>query len=157
MAPSIRLTYRTLHHTSRHPRRGFTLIELMVVILIIIVIAALSLTGMRRMRDDADKVNSIKNLSQLQLANASYAADHNGRYVSLFATATDYRVSYNGRFSWTGGQARSNNGAMAYRYGGKALVTYFDGHAGEMSKADIKEFDSSRGGKNSSFWSPKAN
>jgi hypothetical protein len=223
----------------------------MVVILIIIVIAALSLTGLRRMRDYADKVNSIKNLSQLQLANASYASDHGGRYVSLyatddegartgywyqdptylgyltgdsenpsgkplraapssnldpkvyragkamyysmaasygmsesglmgqtgpnvqaahsmskipnpagamaFATATDYRVGYGGRFSWTEDQARSNNGAMAYRYGGKALVVYFDGHAGEMTKADIKEIDSSRGGKNNAFWKPTAN
>jgi prepilin-type N-terminal cleavage/methylation domain-containing protein len=242
---------RTFHQACRETRRGFTLVELMVVILVIIVIAALSLTGMRRFRDYADKVNSSRNLSLLQLANASHAADHNGRYVAIqaydengartgygyqdptylgyltgdvddtsgkplraapssfldpkvyrarktmyysmsasygmldsglmgqaapnarpahqmnaitypsaamvFATATDYRINYNGRFSWTEDQARSNNGALAYRYGGKALLVYYDGHIGEMTKADIQEIDKSRGGKNNPLWKPTAN
>lgn len=249
-AHSIRMTNQTLHPASSHARRGFTLIELLVVITIIIVIVALSLTGLRRMRDYADKVNSLKNLSQLQLANTSYASDHNGRYVSLyatdedgartgfwyqdptylsymigdrksasgapvravpseyldpkvvrtrktgtgsmaasygmsesglmgmtgpnvkaahsmnripnpavaaaFATAGDYRFGYNARFKWTEGMTRAT-GAIAYRHGGKALVVYFDGHAGEITRGDIKEIDKSRGGKNNAFWNPRAN
>jgi len=208
---------------ARHSGQGFTLVELLVVITIIIVIVALSLIGMRRIRDYADKANSLKNLSQLQLANTSYASDHNGRYVSLyatdedgqrtgfwyqdptylsymigdrtsasgqplravpsayldpkvvrtriagtgsmaasygmsesglmgmtgpnvkaahymnripnpavaaaFATAGDYRFGYNARFSWAEGMTRATS-AIAYRYGDKALVVYFDGHAG---------------------------
>jgi prepilin-type N-terminal cleavage/methylation domain-containing protein len=66
-------------------RRGFTLIELLVVILIIAVLAALAFLGTRRVRDMADKATSIRNLSQLQVANVSYAADHNGRCVPIRA------------------------------------------------------------------------
>lgn len=240
---------KTPYSNSSLTRPGFTLVELLVVITIIIVIAAISLTGMRRLRDYAEKANSLKNISQLHLANTSYASDHSGRYVSLyatdengsrtgfwyqdptylgyltgesetssgrplraapsssldpkvyrerksmhhsmaasygmsesglmgmsgpnvnaahymhripnpamamaFATATDYRIGYNARFTWTESQPRATS-AIAYRHGGKALVVYFDGHAGEMSRADIKDIDS-RGGKNNAFWNPRAN
>jgi prepilin-type N-terminal cleavage/methylation domain-containing protein len=234
-----------------HPSRGFTLTELLVVILIIVVIAALALIGIRRMREGADKVTSARNLSQLQIANASYAADHNGNcvpylenndagqrvawwyqnqeflknlvgevldksgnpvkavppsyldpkvyrarkalYTSMaasygmsdngvagsgnepnaapchnlnrmpdpsrsmaFATATDVRINYNSRFNWKETDSKTSDGAIAYRYGNKALVVYFDGHIGEMGKSDIKQIDTSRGGKNSPFWNPTA-
>ncbi|MEY4246441.1 MAG: hypothetical protein RLZZ245_4026 [Verrucomicrobiota bacterium] len=67
---------------SRHSfSRGFTLTELLVVIIIIVTVAALSLVGIGRMRDMADKTGAIRSLSQLQLANASYATDNGGRYV----------------------------------------------------------------------------
>lgn len=70
---------------TRAVERGFTLTELLVVITIIVVLAALSFMGVRGMRATADKVNSTRNLSQLQIANASYAADHNGRFVPVRA------------------------------------------------------------------------
>jgi prepilin-type N-terminal cleavage/methylation domain-containing protein/prepilin-type processing-associated H-X9-DG protein len=60
---------------------GFTLTELLVVIVIIVTVAALSLVGMKRIREMADKTAAIRSLSQLQLANASYATDNGGRYV----------------------------------------------------------------------------
>lgn len=66
-------------------QRGFTLTELLVVILMIAVLATLAFLGTRRVRDMADKANSIRNLAQLQVANASYAADHNGRCVPIRA------------------------------------------------------------------------
>ncbi len=71
--------------SSRRAPHGFTLVELMVVIVIIVVLAALAFLGMRRVRDMADKATSIRNLSQLQVANASYAADHNGNFVAIRA------------------------------------------------------------------------
>jgi prepilin-type N-terminal cleavage/methylation domain-containing protein/prepilin-type processing-associated H-X9-DG protein len=67
---------------SRHlPSAGFTLTELLVVIVIIVTVAALSMVGIRRMRDMADKTAAIRSLSQIQLANASYATDNGGKYV----------------------------------------------------------------------------
>jgi prepilin-type processing-associated H-X9-DG protein len=72
------------HHLQRS-RPGFTLIELLVVISVIIVLAVLSFAGFSRMRTAADKVTSARNLSQLQIANASYAADRNGYYVDPVA------------------------------------------------------------------------
>lgn len=73
------------HRHTRHSSRGLTLIELLVVITIIIAIAALSISGTVRMREQAHKVNSVRNISKLQVANTSYAADHNGNYVPLYA------------------------------------------------------------------------
>jgi prepilin-type N-terminal cleavage/methylation domain-containing protein len=64
-------------------RRGFTLVELLVVIMIIAILALLAFMGTQRVRDVANKSSSIRNISQLQLANASYAADHNGKCVPL--------------------------------------------------------------------------
>ena len=228
-------------------RRGFTLTELLVVILIIAVLAVLSLIGTRKFRDMADKSVSIRNLSQIQIANVSYASDHNGNFVPIryndengkatrwfqqreflaalvgedldksgqqsltvptgildpkvvrarkdlydrlytsygmndtglklggdpgldsshnmnritdparsmaFATATDFRVTYNSRFKWNfdnPNDTKTAAGDLAYRHGDKALVVYFDGHVGEMSKGDFERIDKS-GGKNNPFW-----
>lgn len=231
-------------------RRGFTLTELLIVIALIVVLAALAFWGTGRLRAMADKSASIRNLSQLQIANATYAADHNGDYVPLysndgdgnvttrwfsdpdflgnligadqgksgdqsgtvppsildprvfrarksgydriyasygmnstgfllrrdpglsprnnvnkiphpersmaFATSTDYRISYEGRFNWNETKDfKSGDGAIAYRHGGKALVVFFDGHVGEVGTVDMKEIDSSRGGKTGTFWKPQ--
>ncbi|MGL4398952.1 MAG: type II secretion system protein [Luteolibacter sp.] len=241
----------TIQHPSRYPRRGFTLVELLVVITIIVVLAALSVGTTVRLRDQAFKANSTRNIAQLQIANASYAADHSGRYVPIysydennvregnwyqnaeflsnlagdirdasgeptrsapismldpkvyrekkgfhhsiaasygmndsgisgdhsagakpghklnqipnpsesmaFATATDFRITYNSRFNWKGVDGKTKNGDLAYRHGGKALVVFFDGHVEELTKGDIKNIDSTKGGKNGSFWNPRAN
>lgn len=74
-----------------------------------------------------------------------------------FATATDFRINYNSRFNWdfeNPSDSKTADGSIAYRHGDKVLVVYFDGHVGEMSKADFKEIDKSKGGKNSAFWKP---
>lgn len=235
-----------------HPiiRRGFTLTELLVVILIIAVLAALSFSGVRELRSAADKTNSIRNLAQLQIANASYSSENAGKYVPYvvyneqgnregfwyqvpeflvyfrgevydakgepsktvplsmldpkvvrarlpfyssmagsyglnntglptsgssarpaftvasitkpeqsmaFASATDVRVAYPARFSWKGIEGKTTDGGLAYRHNDKALVVYFDGHVGEMSKSEIKEIDTARGGRTGPFWTPNQN
>lgn len=238
-------------HPMRKLRRGFTLTELLVVIVILAVLIALSVTGMKRVRDYADRVGSTRNLAQLQIANASYAADHSGMCVPLYATdnngartgfwfqdraylaylignvpgsdgqqtrivpsslldpkvfragntmshsiaasygmndnglmartgpdvraahyfnrvsdparsmafstSTDYRVTYGSRFNWDGVDAKTSDGAMAYRYRDRALIVYFDGHVGEISMDELREIDRSRRGRSSHFWTPTQN
>jgi prepilin-type N-terminal cleavage/methylation domain-containing protein/prepilin-type processing-associated H-X9-DG protein len=96
--------------------------------------------------------------------NGAFAApSHNLNMISnpsrsmAFATATDYRVGYGSRFKWDGVDAKTTNGAIAYRHSRKALVVYFDGHVGEITESDMRQIDSSKGGQNSAFWKPTAN
>jgi prepilin-type processing-associated H-X9-DG protein len=64
--------------------RGFTLAEILVVFAIIISLVAVLLVAVRSLRGSADKVTAIRNISQLHVANAGYAAENNGRYVPVF-------------------------------------------------------------------------
>lgn len=231
--------------------RGFTLTELLVVIAIIAILATLAFFGTNRIRDMANKANSIRNLSQLQIANMAYATDQNGKCVPLkvtddankvgkrwfqdvkylasltsksteelekntttaiplemldpkvvrarkplydraytsygmndtgiggskpnteyaynlnqlsnpsrsmaFATATDFRATYVSRYTWdfkNPKDEKTSGGEIAYRHGNKALVVYFDGHVGEMGKADFEAIDKA-GGVSNVFWKPQ--
>jgi prepilin-type N-terminal cleavage/methylation domain-containing protein/prepilin-type processing-associated H-X9-DG protein len=77
--------------------------------------------------------------------------------TAAFITATDWIAKYSGRFKWQGSAAVEGyeNGKIAYRYGGKALVVYFDGHVGEVTREDMKRFDKLGGIKNV-FWNANA-
>jgi len=79
--------------TNRRSASAFTLTELLVVILIIAVLAALSVMGVRKLRGTADKVAATRSISQLQIANAGYAADHNGRYVAVYTFDEDKQIT----------------------------------------------------------------
>ena len=72
-----------------HLSRGFTLVELLVVITIIVVLAALSVIGFKRMREKADVVTTVKRIRGFTEANTLYATDHNGKYVPVFAFDED--------------------------------------------------------------------
>jgi prepilin-type N-terminal cleavage/methylation domain-containing protein/prepilin-type processing-associated H-X9-DG protein len=77
------------------PRRpGFTLVEILVVITIIISLAAVVLTATRNLRGSADMIMAIRNITQLQIANAGYAAENNGKYVPTFATVEKKKVAW---------------------------------------------------------------
>ena len=72
--------------------RGFTLVELLVIIVLIAALSALAFQGLSAARTQADKAVSAGNLRQLAAANLLYAADHltycpadlNGRNLTLW-------------------------------------------------------------------------
>jgi prepilin-type N-terminal cleavage/methylation domain-containing protein/prepilin-type processing-associated H-X9-DG protein len=71
--------------------------------------------------------------------------------TAAFVTAIDWHVTYGGRFRWDGTEGPVGRGITAYRHNNKALVAYYDGHVGEISKADMKKIDES-GGEEHPFW-----
>src|SRR5436309_2423824 len=64
---------------SRSQRRGFTLLELLVVVAIISVLAALLLPVLALAKEKAQKVACLSNLRQVGLAIQCYAADNGGK------------------------------------------------------------------------------
>ena len=72
---------------NKHPplriQNGFTLVELLVTITIIVALASLGLVGLKSARISASMIVAANRIKSLGLANASYAADNNGRYVPV--------------------------------------------------------------------------
>lgn len=64
-------------------RRGFTLVELLVVITIIVVLASVSFIVSRKMLDHSKAVRSIENMRQIGVLVVSSATDNNGRLLAL--------------------------------------------------------------------------
>lgn len=66
-----------------HARKGFTLVELLVVIAIIAVLAVLSFFGFSKMRSKARGVTCSSNLRQIGTAMLAYAQDNSGQLPPL--------------------------------------------------------------------------
>jgi len=71
--------------------RGFTLVELLIVIAIIAVLIAILLPAVMRAKEMANRAVCLSNIRQLQLGWIAYANEHKGH----FCTAVDSRIPLN--------------------------------------------------------------
>lgn len=67
------------------PRRGFTVIELLVVITIIAILAAILFPVFGRARENARRRSCLSNLKQMGLAILQYTQDYDERFPNNFA------------------------------------------------------------------------
>jgi type II secretory pathway pseudopilin PulG len=66
----------------RERRRGFTIVELLVVLGILIVLIGLAIPATSKVRTSAMRTQCLNNMRGLQLAHLAYAAEHRGHFVN---------------------------------------------------------------------------
>lgn len=102
--------------------RGFTLVELLVVIAVIALLVGILLPSLAGARGTAVRMEGATNIRQLQMANSMHADDHAGRMLPAsvdIATTNLHR--------WHGTREREG---MAFESEGGAITPYLEGDGG---------------------------
>jgi prepilin-type N-terminal cleavage/methylation domain-containing protein/prepilin-type processing-associated H-X9-DG protein len=100
--------------------RGFTLVELLVVVAVIGVLAAMILSTVASAREKGQAAQCTNNLRQLALAAVAYAAEHDGQYVP--AQESSNNVRWHGVRNGTGEPFDPQKGPLAQYLGSEGRV-----------------------------------
>jgi prepilin-type N-terminal cleavage/methylation domain-containing protein/prepilin-type processing-associated H-X9-DG protein len=92
---------RTLKMSNRKQRRGFTLVELLVVIAVIALLVALLLPVVAGTRDRARQITCLSHLQQLAVAHRLYVADWDDRLPYWYLPAPPRPAPFGPRCYWT--------------------------------------------------------
>lgn len=114
-------------------RRGFTIIELLVVVAIIVVLAGLLLPAFGRAKMQAKKVNELSSARQLMLAWQLYANDHADRvlpgyrygYAARDFSGAEVNHPINARYPWRLAPYLGDSFAVIYANENRALLEQF--------------------------------
>src|SRR3954471_10791 len=111
-------------------RRGFSLVELMVVIAILALLASLLLPSLIRTKASARRIQCASNLRQLGLAGHLYWDDNGGNCFRIGGTSTN-----GGQLYWFGWIGPGAEGQREFDPSAGVLYPYFKGKGVELCPA----------------------